>query len=216
MLSLDLGVYGFDAGCRNSPGSMEEVFLTVLGPSSVQIVYRMRSINISKSGVHLLTGRYCNPCGVEVECVSGLAHSTGRRTILLKMPQRTGDQQMIGSWRQIYGHFGYERLVLLLYREYYPNLLPMIVLSAPLCRKDPIAEVVNKGSPCLTHAVAFILSTAPQCLVTCTPAYLALHPSANPGVSTHSNAPMLPLPARHDPHLSLSPTLKAPTHTLRE
>ena len=50
--------------------------------------------------------------------------------------------------------------------KYYTKLLPMIVLSALLCKKDPIAQVVNKGSPCLTHVVAFILSTASQCLVT--------------------------------------------------
>ena len=43
---------------------MEEVSLTALDPSSVQIVYRMRSI--SDSGVHVLTGRYCDPRGVEV------------------------------------------------------------------------------------------------------------------------------------------------------
>ena len=65
---------------------MEEVFLTVLEPPSVQIVYQMRSI--SKSGVLILTGRDCDPCGVEVECVSGLAHSASRCTILLRMPQQ--------------------------------------------------------------------------------------------------------------------------------
>jgi len=30
--------------------------------------------------------------------------------------------------------------------KYYPNLLSIIVLSALLCKKDPIAQVVNKGS----------------------------------------------------------------------
>ena len=71
-----------------------------------------------------------------------------------------GDQQMIGrQGRLIYGHFGYEPLVLLQYREI---LLPMIVLSALLCKKDPVlssvrAQVVNKGSPRLTHVVAFVL-----------------------------------------------------------
>jgi len=29
--------------------------------------------------------------------------------------------------------------------KYYPNLLPMIVLSALLCKKDPIAQVVTKA-----------------------------------------------------------------------
>jgi len=139
MLSLYLGVYGHshvETCCQNSTVSMEEVFLTVLDPSSVQIVYRMRSIYISKSGVRVLTGHYCGPRGVEMGCVSGLAHSAGRRTILLRMPQQVTSGLMIGRRRQIYGHFldvndsSFCSIV-----KYYPNLLPMIVLSA-LCKKS--------------------------------------------------------------------------------
>jgi len=111
MLSLDLGVSGHshvNTGRRNITDSKEEAFLTVLHPSSVQIIYQMRSI--SKSEVRVLTDRGCDPRCVGVECISSLAHSAGRRTILLRMPQ-PGDQQMIGR----YAHFGYEPLVLLRY-----------------------------------------------------------------------------------------------------
>jgi len=66
---------------------MKEVFLTVLDLSSVQIIYQMGSISNSK--VRVLTGRDCDPQGAEVDCASDLAHSAGRRTILLRMLQVT-------------------------------------------------------------------------------------------------------------------------------
>jgi len=68
------------------------VFLTVLDPSSVQNAYRMRSI--SKSGVRVLTGRYCDPGGVGVGCVSGLAHSAGRRAYYITENATVGDQRI--------------------------------------------------------------------------------------------------------------------------
>ena len=62
---------------------VESQFITT---STYDFVYQMRSI--SKSGVLILTGRDCDPRGVEVEWISGLAHSASRRTILLRMPQQ--------------------------------------------------------------------------------------------------------------------------------
>jgi len=90
MLSLDLGVYGHphvDSGFQNNTDNMEEAFLTVLDPSSVQIVYQMRGISKPEVRSHPYW-TCCDPRGVEVECVSGLVHSAGRRTILLRMPQQ--------------------------------------------------------------------------------------------------------------------------------
>jgi len=64
MLSLDLGIYGHsnaETGYRNSTYSIEAVFRTVLDPSSVQIVYRMRSISKSevRANWSLLQSTWC-------------------------------------------------------------------------------------------------------------------------------------------------------------
>ena len=128
LLSLDLGVYGHsnaETGYRNSTYSMEAVFLTVLDPSSVQIVHRMRSISKSES---ILTGRFCDPRGVEVYCVSSLAHSADRRTILLRMA--TGDQQMVEDGDRYMGSLDSIHSSRCVIVKYYPTLLPMIILSA--------------------------------------------------------------------------------------
>jgi len=118
------GVYGHshvETGCRNSTDGMEEVSLTALDPSSVQIVYRMRGI--SDSGVHVPNWTLLRSTWCRGGCVSGLAHSAGQCTILLKMPQQVTSGLMIGRRRQIYGHFGYERLVRLRYREILPKFI---------------------------------------------------------------------------------------------
>ena len=72
---------------------------------------------------------------------------------------REGDQQMIGRYIGILdtNHSSCCDIV-----KYYSKFLPIIVLSALLCQKTPFipsvhAQVVNKGSPCLTLVVAFIL-----------------------------------------------------------
>jgi len=55
--------------------------------------YWMRSI--SKPEVRVLTGRDCDPRYVGVDCVSGLAYSTDRRAILLRIPQ-----QVTSRWQE--------------------------------------------------------------------------------------------------------------------
>jgi hypothetical protein len=53
---------------------------------------------------------------------------------------------MVGRRRQIYGHPGYEPLVLLRYREILPKIPTDDCLSA-LCKKDAVqfhVQVVNK------------------------------------------------------------------------
>jgi hypothetical protein len=68
---------------------MKEVFLMVLNLSPIQIVYETRSI---PSPRRILPGRAYDPCYVGVECVSGLTHCAGRRTILLRMPQQVASR----------------------------------------------------------------------------------------------------------------------------
>jgi len=111
---------------------MEEAFLIVLDPSSVQIVYVMRSI--SKSEVRVLTGRDCDPRCVGVECVSGLAHCAGRRTILLILPQQGTSRCMIGRRRQMYGILDTNHRSCCSIVKYYPIFLPMVAYL-PYCVK---------------------------------------------------------------------------------
>jgi len=138
-----------------------------------------------------------SPRCVEVEYVSSLAHSTYR-----SKSATAGDQQMIGSRRQIYGHFVYEGLVQLRYREILRKNTTDGCFICCRVKKAPTAQVVNKGSPCFIHSldgVAMLshLYTSQVCATTLQPIR---------AMSAHSNAPTPPLPALHDPHPS------APTH----
>jgi len=58
---------------------------------------------------------------------------------------RADNQQMIGVQRQIYGHFGYEPLVLLRYHEIQTKMYKTPFISSVH------AQVVNKGSTWLTR-----------------------------------------------------------------
>ena len=71
--------------------STEEVFLTVLHPSSVQLIYQIR--NNCKYEVRALTGANLDLLAIHAIYVppvwrTGLANSVGRRTTLLRMPQQ--------------------------------------------------------------------------------------------------------------------------------
>jgi len=92
---------------------MEEDFLTVLDPSSVQIVYQMRGISKAETASLLDVLR-------SARCRGGVCLRFGiqcKSTYYITENATAGDQQMIGNRRQIYGHFGYEPLALLRYCE---------------------------------------------------------------------------------------------------
>jgi len=114
---------------------MEGVFPTVLDPSSVQIVYRMRSISKSGAGprpnLTLLRSTWFRG-GVSLrfgaQCWS---------TYYITENATAGGQQIHDRKTEAdIGHFldmndsSFCGIV-----KYYPNLLPMIVLSALLCKK---------------------------------------------------------------------------------
>ena len=166
----------------------------------------MRSI--SKSGVLILTGRDCGPRGVEVECVSGLTQC--QSTYYIAENATAGDQQMIGSRRQIDGLLETNHLSCCGIVKYYPKLLPMIVLSALLCKKSPNCAS-GKQRPTMFDPCCYVHSFDDVAMSSVHQPSWRYHPSANPG-SEHTFEPIYASAASAPRSSSVAPTYTQRTY----